>query len=341
MDLRSARNRSQERHDSLLKRVPAFLWPDIASDTPIGIESTPDETMKSTPHKQQGLSAAHIAWAYRLFLDREPESDQAIEEKLKQFRDTQTLRDEFLRSAEYRRSNPEIVRRTFAGSEPRMEVEDACSQRELSELFVRQKESWHELGKHEPFWSMLVCDRYRTRNIAETVDEFFETGHHSATLLKATLERNGCDLSALKEALEFGCGVGRVTRWLAKDGLRVNACDISRPHLEIAQKHAKAEWAQRIKWRCIRSLRDYSCLPKVDLGYSIIALQHNPPPLAAFAIGAILKSLRPGGVAVFQIPTYKSDYRFTTADYLSRHVANGLEMGYSRNLVGKTGKRPL
>jgi 2-polyprenyl-3-methyl-5-hydroxy-6-metoxy-1,4-benzoquinol methylase len=143
-------------------------------------------------------------------------------------------------------------------------------------------------------------------------------------VLRGTLIRNGCHYGALKEILEFGCGVGRVTRWLAGDRVTVFAYDISEPHLQIAEKYAQAP--RSITWRLLRSIRDLDSLPKVDLAYSLIVLQHNPPPLMALIIRSMLKALKPNGVAVFQIPTYKFGYRFAISEYLNAENIGGMEM---------------
>ncbi len=278
-----------------------------------------------TQNRQQ-ISKDHIVWAYKLLLDREPEGDLVVQEKLAQIRDARSLREEFLRSNEYRQLNPDIVRRSFAGDEPPMKVETKCSNPQMRLLFSRVKESWQQLGKDEPYWSVLVCDRYRASGFTGASDEFFETGKHSAGLLKAALLRNGFEYARVGNALEFGCGVGRVTRWLAKDGLKIFAYDISKSHLEIAKKHAEDEWKRKIVWKHLRSIQDLSSFPKVDLAYSIIVLQHNPPPLAAHMIRAMLLALKPNGLAVFQVPTYRYGYRFAVSDYLEGGTISGLEM---------------
>jgi hypothetical protein len=58
-------------------------------------------------------------------------------------------------------------------------------------------------------------------------------------------------------------------------------------------------------------------LPRVDLVYSIIVLQHNPPPVMRELFGRLLGRLNEGGVAVIQVPTYLAGYRFDVNDYLA------------------------
>jgi hypothetical protein len=42
--------------------------------------------------------------------------------------------------------------------------------------------------------------------------------------------------------------------------------------------------------------------------FSVITLQHNPPPIMAWLLSQLLGCLNPGGVAYLQIPSYRSGY---------------------------------
>jgi hypothetical protein len=56
-------------------------------------------------------------------------------------------------------------------------------------------------------------------------------------------------------------------------------------------------------------------------------LQHNPPPLIAALLTRLLNKLRPGGVAYFQVPTYRLNYRFLVDEYLrTASPMDGIEM---------------
>lgn len=52
------------------------------------------------------LTADHVQWAYRLFLDREPESKQVVKDMLKHHATTRDLRYTFTRSPEFRFRHP-------------------------------------------------------------------------------------------------------------------------------------------------------------------------------------------------------------------------------------------
>jgi FkbM family methyltransferase len=56
-----------------------------------------------------GLTREHVVWAYRLLLDRDPESDDVIGPKLAGSRTTAELRHHLITSAEFREKNPDFA----------------------------------------------------------------------------------------------------------------------------------------------------------------------------------------------------------------------------------------
>ena len=61
------------------------------------------------PDHPGGLTREHVVWAYRLLLDRDPESDDVIGPKLAGSRDTSELRRHLMTSAEFQRKNPDFA----------------------------------------------------------------------------------------------------------------------------------------------------------------------------------------------------------------------------------------
>jgi FkbM family methyltransferase len=64
---------------------------------------------QSDDDDRQELTRDHVRWAYRLFLDREPESETVVEEKLLNTCSTQELRRVFMISTEFGLKNPELT----------------------------------------------------------------------------------------------------------------------------------------------------------------------------------------------------------------------------------------
>jgi len=151
-----------------------------------------------------------------------------------------------------------------------------------------------------------------------------DDGVQQAADVAACLHRNGLRLPDAADGFELGCGAGRVTRHLAGMVSRLAASDASAVQLAAAQRGGIANLALRPA----DDLR-FGMTEAFDLWCSFHALQHSPPPLIARALARAFAQLRPGGVAIFQLPTYAYGYGYTAADlarppaatpYDDRHV---------------------
>ncbi len=273
------------------------------------------------------LTPETITWAYRLFLDREPESTHVVEEKLERLRDTRTLRQEFVGSEEFRRINRVLSTPVLSGNEPPLEVEDRLSQAQLDALFEHVQETWQHLGETEPYFSVITSDAYKRARFQEEREAFFGSGTHNVRMLFDAMKRVGIDPSGFRSCLDFGCGVGRVSRYLADRFDQVIGCDISSAHLEVAEGYLREENVDNVTLRHLCRVEDVRALPQVDVIYSVLVLQHNPPPIIAEIIAGFLRTLRPGGIAFFQLPTYRVGYRFALDPYLRDEAPrNRMEM---------------
>jgi len=78
--------------------------------------------------------------------------------------------------------------------------------------------------------------------------------------------------------------------------------------------------------RHVRTVDEMVNLERVDLVYSLIVLQHNPPPVIRLIVRAFLKALNPGGVAYLQVPTYRVGYRSSPGEYLENEAKKHVMM---------------
>jgi len=67
-------------------------------------------------------------------------------------------------------------------------------------------------------------------------------------------------------------------------------------------------------------------LEAFDLWSSRVVLQHNPPPIVAAILRKMLWRQNPGGLAIFQLPTYRRDYNFKISEYPSTPRNDEIEM---------------
>jgi SAM-dependent methyltransferase len=101
-------------------------------------------------------------------------------------------------------------------------------------------------------------------------------------------------------ALDFGCGVGRLTQAMARRFGRSVGVDVSAAMIEAAERLDRER-------RCEFVLNEAPSLERFDdasfdFVYSNIVLQHMPPELGVVYVCEFARVLRPGGLLVFQVP---------------------------------------
>jgi len=168
-----------------------------------------------------------VSWAYRLFLDRDPENETVVEEKAKTCRSTLELRRVFMRSEEFKSKN--AVFATLSGHEPPITIDFSVSDDELQKIFTQIQSSWTSLGLDDPYYSVLTRGKFWKKLMSKKrIDEFYESGKQEVDRLFKTLSRNSIDHSMLQKCLDFGCGAGRISRWLSEDFETIYAYDVSK-----------------------------------------------------------------------------------------------------------------
>lgn len=108
-------------------------------------------------------------------------------------------------------------------------------------------------------------------------------------------------LSKKEYALDFGCGVGRLTQAIARHFKRVVGVDLSPAMIEHARSYQKSSSVEYFlnDTPDLRLFRD----GKFDLVYSSITLQHMPARFAKRYIAEFLRVLNPSGLLLFQVPS--------------------------------------
>ena len=263
--------------------------------------------------------------AYRLLLGREPESEAAIAAKLP-LADWLALRHDFMASPEFDGGAP--GRRTPANAllappnRVEVEVERSC----FDALMAHVRQTWEALGTERPHWSVLTNAAFLPEQIGENLDSFYASGALDLAALEAALARAAMPLDAHGRVFELGCGVGRLTEHLAGRFRAVVACDVSRPHLDIARDRLRSRGIGNVAFRRLDDLPVLENEPPFDLFVSLITLQHNPPPLIHAILKAAFARLSRGGAAYFQVPVHQGGYGFRIADYLRRLEAGAAVM---------------
>jgi len=163
--------------------------------------------------------------------------------------------------------------------------------------------NWDQLGKDDPLWIVLT-DPSKKGGRWDPKD-FFATGEAEIDEhVIGYLNARGISVTR-GAALDFGCGVGRLSQGLARHFEEVHGVDISPSMVEHARRFNR--YGQKVQYHVnsTQHLADFKD-NSIDLIYSNITLQHIEPRHAKRFIEDFVRVLRPGGIALFQViePTF-------------------------------------
>ncbi|MEQ1671561.1 MAG: class I SAM-dependent methyltransferase [Hyphomicrobium sp.] len=203
-------------------------------------------------------------------------------------------------------------------------VKHEASPQTLEQILSHIQRVWTKLGSEEPHWSVVSTSDFKANKIQNSVTQFNDTGRAEARNAARMLARIGLQIPKNAVALEYGCGVGRVTRWLAESCEKVIGVDVSTSHLRLAQEYMTGESVGNVSFVHVTHFSDIERLPTYDFLYSKIVLQHNPPPVIAKLLDYLLSKLTVGGIGIVQIPTYAKGYTFDPDEYVKKmdHIIN-------------------
>lgn len=203
----------------------------------------------------------------------------------------------------------------------KMLIED-INQEQTRNVFEKTKREWKKLGEEEPFFSVITHDELKSESITEkTIAQFYESGKAQTREILNCLKRHEMGDSRKLSILELGCGCGRITQSLVENFEHVVAVDISEGNLKIAKENVVSD---KVDFELITEVEDYLKLPKVNVIYSYIVLQHNCPPVIEYILRTMMGKLKENGIFMFQIPTYRRQYSFVYEDYMKQ--PEGMEM---------------
>src|SRR5688572_7536637 len=129
---------------------------------------------------------------------------------------------------------------------------------------------WNRHAQKDPMWAVLSDPAKKGRKW--DVQEFMANGEREIALLWHQLAQLQL-IPDYRTALDFGCGIGRLTQALARRFDRVVGVDISSSMIAVAQNID--QYPSTVEYVCnghpdLRDLQSRSC----DFIYSNIVLQH-------------------------------------------------------------------
>lgn len=160
--------------------------------------------------------------------------------------------------------------------------------------------TWDLLGERDPLWAILTNPG--THGGQWGVEEFFEHGREQVDGALGLVEGDlGWRLPG-GAALDFGCGVGRLTQALCRRFERVDGVDIAPSMIRAAEQFNR--FGDRCRYH-LNARDDLTIFPdgSFDFIYSTYVLQHMHPAFARRYVEEFVRLLSPDGLALFQIAT--------------------------------------
>lgn len=162
-----------------------------------------------------------------------------------------------------------------------------------------ERQAWEEIAGEDPFWAVLSFPGQKYGRW--DTERFFETGEREIAEVMSRGERLSYP-AGRESALDFGCGLGRLTRALAHRFNTVVGLDISEKMIVGARDlNAGISGCEFVNnaWPDLRDFPDNS----FDLVYSGRVLQHLPGRSDVERyLSEFLRVVRDDGLVAFQLP---------------------------------------
>ena len=200
------------------------------------------------------LTREHVVWAYRILLDREPESEDVILPKMRAYRTTRELRHDIVTSEEYQQKNPDfaqaneptlVIRELEGGVRLVIDLADHAiglnvlrGRFELNELdFVRRTvgpgHNVIDAGAHIGFFAMHMGALVGPAGSVQCFEPFDE----NAECLERSIRENGFGDRVRLERAAVGAATGMATLVFAPRSLNTGGAFLGRPGIATPSGH--------------------------------------------------------------------------------------------------------
>jgi SAM-dependent methyltransferase len=181
---------------------------------------------------------------------------------------------------------------------------------------LTDQQYWDEHATVDPLWTVLAFpDKSGGR---WSLPEFMKTGEREIALLFHRAGELQLKIPR-RHALDFGCGVGRLTQALARRHDRVLGADISPVMIDLARR--LNPYRDRAQYLCTATT-GLETLPaqSFDCIYSNIVLQRVPPETSVHYLDEFFRLLEPDGLLVFQLPSHRDSPRDAEIKAMEDHA---------------------
>jgi cyclopropane fatty-acyl-phospholipid synthase-like methyltransferase len=179
-----------------------------------------------------------------------------------------------------------------------------------------------------------------------TTDRYLLAGKHDHDRLRVLSEIHDgrtrelltkAGLSSGHRFVEFGCGLGYVTRWAATQGASATGIDASEEQVAAAQALTREAVIDRVEFRAGSVYEPGLDAESVDVSYSRWLMVHLQRPVDAMR--AIHAALKPGGVMVCEEADVSAVYAEPRSAAYEEMRDIGIAGGHARGVDYTGGRR--
>jgi trans-aconitate methyltransferase len=179
---------------------------------------------------------------------------------------------------------------------------------------------WEKFGRDDPYYGVYTDDKYRRTNLTEQAkQDFFASGREHVAHILEKIRESVDSRYSIRTALDFGCGVGRVTIALAEVAETVTGIDVSESMLNEARKNCRSSGTTNVSF--VRSDDKLSLVSgRYNFLHSYVVFQHIPVSRGKRIFARLLDRLEDGGVGVVHFTYAKSSGLRTAVDLAKNYV---------------------
>jgi SAM-dependent methyltransferase len=177
-------------------------------------------------------------------------------------------------------------------------------ERDRDRAVVANRQAWEDWARVDPLWAVVTAPGQQ--NGQWDAEEFFASGRATIDSLWSQSRTSGLPVDR-RRALDFGCGVGRLSRALGAHVDHVLGLDISASMIASAQERNAAYPNLDFAVHDDVDLRGFED-GSFDVVCSLLVLQHIPSvAMIEGYVVELIRVLAPGGVMMLGLPSRVSE----------------------------------
>jgi SAM-dependent methyltransferase len=200
------------------------------------------------------------------------------------------------------------------------------------------KTEWEKFGREDPYYGVMVGDRFRKQNLAgPSLDDFFASGEEHIEYVMHSIRRFVDPEFSPRRSLDFGCGVGRCTIPLSRISREVIGTDIAESMLNEARLNCSRRGVANAVFK--KTSDELSEIDgSFDLIHSLFTFAHIPRARGYRVFGALAGRLTDGGVGVVDFLIQRPRRSLWLGSLLRKHIP--LVHNFANLMYGKPFAEP-